>query len=63
MPSSNSTLKTKSRSERGRGTTPSFVCEVPLRVIPTQEDTVQTRFEAARQLYNAVRRGLAIMSI
>ncbi|NMP24100.1 RNA-guided endonuclease TnpB family protein [Sulfobacillus harzensis] len=54
MPSSSSTLKTKSRSERRRATTPSFVCEVPLRVIPTQEDTLQTRFEAARQLYNAL---------
>ena len=54
MPSSHSTLKTKSRSERRRATTPSFVCEVPLRVNPTQEDILQTRFEAARQLYNAL---------
>ena len=54
MPSSNSTLKTKSRSERGRATTPSFVGEVPLRVIPMQDDTLQTRLEAARQLYNAL---------
>src|SRR5215472_180149 len=33
--------------------TPSFVCEVPLRVTPTQERTLLARLEAARQLYNA----------
>ncbi len=54
MPSSNSTLKTKSRSKRGRPTTPSFVCAVPLHVTPAQETLLLTRFEAARQLYNAL---------
>lgn len=33
--------------------TPSFVCEVPLRVTPAQERTLLARLEAARQLYNA----------
>lgn len=33
--------------------TPSFVCEIPLRVTPAQERTLLARFEAARQLYNA----------
>ncbi len=30
------------------------MCEVPLRVTSVQEDILQTRFEAARQLYNAL---------
>ena len=54
MPSSQSTSKTKNRSKPGRKTTPSFVCEVPLRVTRSQEKTLQTRFEVARQLYNAL---------
>ncbi len=54
MPSSNNISKTKSRSKGGRATTPSFVCEVPLRVTRTQEDILQTRFETSRQLYNAI---------
>jgi putative transposase len=33
--------------------TPSFVCEVPLRVTPAQERTLLGRLEAARQAYNA----------
>src|SRR5215470_5103376 len=33
--------------------TPSFVCEVPLRVGPVQERTLLARLEAARQVYNA----------
>jgi putative transposase len=33
--------------------TPSFVCEVPLRVRPAQERTLLARLEAARQIYNA----------
>src|SRR5215472_16542562 len=33
--------------------TPSFVCEVPLRVTPAQERTLLVRLEAARQVYNA----------
>lgn len=33
--------------------TPSFVCEVPLRVTPAQQRTLLARLEAARQLYNA----------
>src|ERR1700756_2959285 len=33
--------------------TPSFVCEVPLRVTRAQERTLLARLEAARQVYNA----------
>jgi putative transposase len=33
--------------------TPSFVCEVPLRVTKAQERTLLARLEAARQVYNA----------
>ena len=33
--------------------TPSFVCEVPLRVSRTQERTLLAQLEAARQVYNA----------
>ena len=33
--------------------TPSFVCEVPLRVSPAQERALLARLEAARQVYNA----------
>src|SRR5258707_3143090 len=33
--------------------TPSFVCEVPLRVTPAQERILVARLEAARQVYNA----------
>ena len=33
--------------------TPSFVCEVPLRVNPAQERILLARLEAARQVYNA----------
>src|SRR5579862_4421906 len=33
--------------------TPSFVCEVPLRVSPDQEHILLARLEAARQVYNA----------
>ena len=33
--------------------TPSFVCEVALRVSPAQERTLLARLEAARQVYNA----------
>src|ERR1043166_8491297 len=33
--------------------TPSFVCEVPLRVSPAQERTLLARLEAAHQVYNA----------
>lgn len=36
-----------------RPSTPSFVCEVPLRVTPAQERTLLARLEAARQVYNA----------
>lgn len=36
--------------------TPSFVCEIPLRVTRRQEWTVEARFEAERQLYNALLR-------
>ena len=37
----------------GRRRTPSFVCEVPLRVGPAEEQALQARLEAARALYNA----------
>jgi len=43
-----STSKSKSTSE-----TPSFVCEVPLRISPPQKKVLLARLEAARQLYNA----------
>jgi putative transposase len=33
--------------------TPSFVCEIPLRVSPADEHVLQARLEAARALYNA----------
>ena len=33
--------------------TPTFVCEVPLRVSPAQERVLLARLEAARQVYNA----------
>ena len=33
--------------------TPSFVCEVPLRVHPQVEHMLLARLEAARQVYNA----------
>jgi putative transposase len=36
-----------------RRQTPSFVCELPLRVGPAEERTLQARLEAARALYNA----------
>lgn len=36
-----------------RQRTPSFVCEVPLRVSPAQERVLLARLEAARQVYNA----------
>ncbi len=54
MPLLSNILKTKKLSKRGRSTTPSFVCEVPLQVLPSQEPVLQTRFEAARQCYNAL---------
>jgi len=40
-------------SSRNTSETPSFVCEVPLRVSPPQEKALLARLEAARQLYNA----------
>jgi hypothetical protein len=33
--------------------TPSFICEVPLRVSPAQERTLLARIEEVRQVYNA----------
>ena len=36
-----------------RQRTPSFVCEVPLRVAPASERVLLARLEAARQVYNA----------
>src|SRR5260221_2597641 len=40
-------------SKPGRRRTPSFVCEVPLRVGPAEERALRARLEAARALYNA----------
>ncbi|MFC4770162.1 hypothetical protein [Effusibacillus consociatus] len=48
---SSSTSKTKSMSKRK---TPSFVCEIPLVVTRKQERVLNTRFEAARHMYNAL---------
>jgi putative transposase len=36
-----------------RKRTPSFICELPLRVTPAQERVLLARLEAARQVYNA----------
>ncbi|MBE9148238.1 transposase [Coleofasciculus sp. LEGE 07092] len=33
--------------------TPSFVCEIPLKISPANEGILLSRFEAARQMYNA----------
>ncbi len=51
MPSLSNISKTKKTS---KSKTPSFVCEVPLRVTDQQERTLEARFEAGRQLYNAL---------
>jgi putative transposase len=40
-------------TEPAKKRTPSFVCEIPLRVTPAQERTLLARFEAERQVYNA----------
>ena len=53
MRSSSRTSKTKGTSSR-RGKTPSFTCEIPLRVTRRQEKKLEARFEAAWQLYNAL---------
>jgi len=49
LQSSGNTSKTKSGSER----TPSFVCELPLRVTSAEARILNSRLEAARQIYNA----------
>jgi putative transposase len=49
LPSSSSTSSSRNGSER----TPSFVCELPLRVAPAEARILNARLEAARQLYNA----------
>lgn len=49
MPSLSNTSSSRSGSER----TPSFVCELPLRVAPAQGRILSARLEAARQVYNA----------
>ncbi|WP_258112662.1 transposase [Alicyclobacillus sp. SP_1] len=54
MPSSNSTSKTKKTSKKSKSKTPSFVCEVPLHITRRQERTLEARFEAGRQMYNAL---------
>lgn len=41
------------KTERASRVSPSFVCEVPLRVSCAQETGLSVRFEAARQVYNA----------
>jgi transposase len=39
---------------KGESKTPSFVCEIPLRVVQKQEKKLNARFEASRQFYNAM---------
>lgn len=51
MPSSSNTLKTKKVS---KSKTPSFICEIPLRVTRKQEKVIRARLEAGRQMYNAL---------
>jgi len=53
LPLSSSTSKTKNTSNK-KERTPSFICEIPLRVTRQQEKKLEFRFEAARQLYNAL---------
>jgi putative transposase len=48
LPPCTSTSRSKSTSS-----TPSFVCELLLRVSPAQEKALLARLEASRQLYNA----------
>lgn len=50
MPLSNSTSSSKSTSEQ----TLSFVCDIPLVVNKANEKILSARFEAARQMYNAL---------
>lgn len=40
-------------AETRRERTPSFICELPVRVTPAQERMLLARLEAARQIYNA----------
>ncbi|SMC01999.1 Transposase [Sulfobacillus thermosulfidooxidans DSM 9293] len=54
MPLSSRTSQTKKTSKKVKRQTPSFVCEVPLCVTRRQERTLDKRFEAGRQLYNAL---------
>jgi len=49
----NSTSKIKNTSSK-KERTPSFICEIPLRVTRRQEKKLESRFEAGRQLYNAL---------
>ncbi|MCY0899732.1 MAG: transposase [Firmicutes bacterium] len=53
LPSSSNTSKIKKTSSK-KEHTPSFVCEVPLRVTRRQEHILEARFEAGRQMYNAL---------
>ena len=53
MPSSSSTSKTKSPFKKPERT-PSFICEIPLRVTRRKARTLAARFEAGRQLFNAL---------
>ncbi|RIV18376.1 transposase [Alicyclobacillaceae bacterium I2511] len=53
MLSSSNTSKAKKTSNK-REHTPSFICEIPLRVTRRQEQILEARFEAGRQLYNAL---------
>ncbi|PSR23944.1 MAG: transposase [Sulfobacillus acidophilus] len=41
-------------SKKSKSKTPSFVCEVPLHITRRQERTLEARFEAGRQMYNAL---------
>ena len=52
MQLSSNTLKTKKMSKKSK--TPSYVCEIPLEVTGQQERVLDARFEAGRQMYNAL---------
>src|ERR1051326_4764825 len=48
-----SALEPRSAEAKTRKRTPSFICELPLRVTPAGERVLLARLEAARQVYNA----------
>src|SRR5574337_587071 len=50
--SSSNTSRTRSMSKKSK-TTPSFVCELPLRTTPADERALAIQLEMSRQIYNA----------